>query len=144
VGPLREPDAANPPLPLLPSPLGLPVLRLVPFDCMLSPIPGRSDGNWFVRTFPSSSAFSESEAGRPLHYAFRGLLSVYSGYGLHARRVANATFYTEGFSSFVASATASIATGWNEPVPGRDFFPAEDQRLFTGALRFARYQMGLR
>jgi hypothetical protein len=38
---------------------------------------------------------------------------------LHARRVANATFYTEGFSSFVASAAASIATGWSEPVPGR-------------------------
>jgi hypothetical protein len=31
----------------------------------------------------------------------------------------NATFYTEGFSSFVASAAASIATGWSEPVPGR-------------------------
>jgi hypothetical protein len=93
--------------------------------------PGRSDGNLFARTFPSSSAFPESEAGRPLHYAFRGLLSVYSRYGLHAHRVAYATFYTEGFSSFVASAAASIATGWSEPVPGRDFSPAEDQRLFT-------------
>jgi len=39
--------------------------------------------------------------------------------------------YTEGFSSFVASTAASIATGWNERVPGRDFSPAEDQRLFT-------------
>jgi len=85
----------------------------------------------FARTFPSSSAFPESEAGRPLHYAFRGLLSVYSRYGLHARRVANATFCTEGFSSFVASAAASIATAWNEPAPGRNFSPAEDQRLFT-------------
>jgi len=28
-------------------------------------------------------------------------------YGLHARRVAYATLYTEGFSSFVASAAAS-------------------------------------
>jgi hypothetical protein len=70
-------------------------------------------------------------AGRPLHYAFRGLLSVYSRYGLPAHRVAYATFYTEGFSSFVASAAASIVTGWSEPVPGRDFSPAEDQRLFT-------------
>jgi hypothetical protein len=34
-------------------------------------------------------------------------------------RVAYATLYTEGFSSFVASAAASIATGWSEPVPGR-------------------------
>jgi hypothetical protein len=52
-------------------------------------------------------------------------------YGLHAHRVPYATFYTEGFSSFVASAAASVATGRNEPVPGRDFSPAEDQRLFT-------------
>jgi hypothetical protein len=93
--------------------------------------PGRSDGNLFARTFPSSSAFPEPKAGRPLHCRFRGLLSVYSRYGLHARRVAYATFYTEGFSSFVASATASIATGWNEPAPGRDSSPAEDQSLFT-------------
>jgi len=78
-----------------------------------------------------ATAFPESEAGWPLHCRFRGLLSVHSRYGLHARRVAYATFYTEGFSSFVASAAASIATGWNEPAPGRDFSPAEDQRLFT-------------
>jgi len=44
-------------------------------------------------------------------------------YGLHARRVAYATLYTEGFSSFVASAAASIATGWNEPVPVRVYLP---------------------
>jgi hypothetical protein len=84
-----------------------------------------------ARTIPFASAFRESEAGRLLRCRFRGLLSVYSRYGLHARRVAYATFYTEGFSSFVASAAASIATGWSEPVPGRDFSPAEDQRLFT-------------
>ena len=93
--------------------------------------PGRSDGNLFARTFPSSSAFPVRQVGRLLHQPFRGLLSVYSRYGLHARQVAYATFYTEGFSSFVASAAAPIATGWSEPVPGRDFPPAEDQRLFT-------------
>jgi serine/threonine protein kinase len=32
--------------------------------------------------------------------------------------VAIATLYTEGFSDFVASAAASIASGWSEPVPG--------------------------
>src|SRR6266852_6861277 len=30
-----------------------------------------------------------------------------------------ATLCTRGFSSFVASTTALIATGWSEPVPGR-------------------------
>jgi hypothetical protein len=107
------------------------VLRLIHFACMPSPIPRQVGWNLFARTIPFASAFPESEAGRLLRCRFRGLLSVYSRYGLHARRVAYATFYTEGFSSFVASAAASIATGWSEPVPGRDFSPAEDQRLFT-------------
>jgi hypothetical protein len=35
----------------------------------------------------------------------------------------HATLYTEGSDSFVASAAASIATGWSEPVPGRDLHP---------------------
>jgi hypothetical protein len=60
---------------------------------------------------------------------FRGLLSVYSRYGLHARRIAIAILYTEGFNGFVASAVASIATAWSEPVPGRVCLP-----LWTGAL----------
>jgi hypothetical protein len=89
--------------------------------------PGRSP-------FPRSDITTvapEIGACRLLHQSFRGLLSVYSRYRLNARRVAYATFYTEGFGSFVTSAAASIATAWNEPVPGRDFSPAEDQCLFT-------------
>ena len=34
-----------------------------------------------------------------------------------------ATLSTEGSDSFVASAAASIATGWSEPVPGRELHP---------------------
>ena len=34
-----------------------------------------------------------------------------------------ATLCTRGFSSFVASTTALIATGWSEPVPGRVYLP---------------------
>ena len=41
-----------------------------------------------------------------------------------------ATLCTRGFSSFVASTAALIATGWSEPVPGR-VTPAVDHRLFT-------------
>jgi hypothetical protein len=99
------------------------VLRIVPLARMPSPLPRQVQWNLFARTVPSSSAFPEIQAGRPLHHPFRGLLSVYSRYGLHARRVAVATLYTEGSSSFVASTAASIATGWSEPVPGRDFHP---------------------
>ena len=44
-------------------------------------------------------------------------------YSLHVRGVAIATLYIEGFSSFVTSTAVSIATGWSEPVPGRDLHP---------------------
>jgi hypothetical protein len=79
-----------------------------------------------VRSYSSStSAFPKSAAGRHLHHEFRGLLSVYSRYSLHARRVAIATLSIEGSSSFVTSTAASIATGWSEPVPGRVCLPLD-------------------
>ncbi|MGA9245157.1 MAG: hypothetical protein WBW03_24635, partial [Silvibacterium sp.] len=34
-----------------------------------------------------------------------------------------ATSYTGGFSGFVSSPAAPIATGWSDPVPGRDSHP---------------------
>ena len=40
------------------------------------------------------------------------------------------TFYIEGFSRFVASTTAPIATGWSESCRA-GFAPAEKQRLCT-------------
>jgi len=39
----------------------------------------------------------------------------------------------ESSDSFVASAAASIATGWSEPVPGREFHPLKSS-AFHGAL----------
>ena len=41
--------------------------------------------------------------------------------------------YTESPDSFVASAAASIATGWSEPVPGRELHPLKSS-AFHGAL----------
>src|SRR5437870_13820342 len=90
---------------------------------MPSSLPRQDRWNLSAHTVPSSSAFPVSQAGRLLHHPFRGLLSVHSRYGLHTRRVAYATLYTEGSSSFVTSTAASVATGWSEPVPGRDFHP---------------------
>ena len=92
--------------------------------------------NLFAHIVASASAFPVRKAGRLLHYPFRGLLSVHSRYGLHAHRVAIATLCIEGFSGFVTSTAASIVTGRNEPVPGRDFHP-----LWTSA--FARRTFGL-
>jgi hypothetical protein len=70
------------------SPLGLPVLRMVHFAYMPSLIPRQVEWNLFAHTIPSTSAFPETGAGRHLHHCFRGLLSVHSRYGLHARQVA--------------------------------------------------------
>src|ERR1700720_1888154 len=103
---------------------------MIHFAYMPSRIPRQVLLNLFARTIPPTLAFPRPGTGRPLHYAFRGLLSVYSRYGLHARQVAFATLCTRGFSSLVASTAALIATGWSEPVPGR-VTPAVDHRLFT-------------
>jgi len=42
------------------------------------------------------------------------LLSVHSRYGLHTRQTPHRALFTEGFSRFVTSTTAPIATGWSE------------------------------
>jgi hypothetical protein len=60
----------------------------------------------FTRASPSSSAFPYYMTSRFLHCRFRGLPSVRLRYGLHARQVAIATLYTEGFSGFVTSTAA--------------------------------------
>src|ERR1700730_15658356 len=44
-----------------------------------------------------------------------------------------ATLYTESSDSFVASAAVSIASGWSEPVPGRELHPLKSS-AFHGAL----------
>jgi hypothetical protein len=50
-------------------------------------------------------------------------------------RSRHATLSIESSDSFVASAAASIATGWSEPVPGRDFPP-----LKSSAFHDAHFQ----
>jgi hypothetical protein len=44
-----------------------------------------------------------------------------------------ATLYIESSDSFVASAAASIATGWSEPDPGQELHPLKSS-AFHGAL----------
>jgi hypothetical protein len=78
-----------------------------------------------ARTLPSASAFPRFAAGQLLHHPFRGLHSVHICYGLQTCQVAKATLYTRGFSSFVTSTTAPIATGWSEQFPGGTFTRCE-------------------
>jgi hypothetical protein len=115
---------------ILPAPpLGLPVLRLFSYVCMLSSLPRQDCWKLFAPTLPAAAAFPRRKLGRLLHCDFRGLLNVYPCYGLHTHRVAFTTLSTEGFSDFVASTAASVVTGWNEPVPGRGYLPLKNSAL---------------
>ena len=93
--------------------------------------PAATDGTYFARTFhrhrPSPSA---GRVGSCI--GCFGACSVFtSHYGLHDSPSRLTTLYIRGSGSFVASAAAPIATGWSEPVPGRDFQPAVDHLLYT-------------
>jgi hypothetical protein len=52
------------------------------------------------------------------------------------------TLSIESSDSFVASAAVSIATGWNEPVPGRELHPLKSS-AFHGALLRQQSDRGL-
>ena len=79
------------------------------------------------------TAFPVLKSGRLAHYPFRGLLDVYSRYGLHARQIPQRTLYTEGFNRFVTSTVAPIATGRSESCR-TGIAPAERQRFGTAHL----------
>src|SRR6202030_1112470 len=98
---------------------------------MLSPLPRHSGWAYCFAHFtqpyqPSPKGLS----GRPAHRPFRGLLGVHSRYGLHTRAV---TVYrdtlSEGFSHFVTSIAAPVASGWSVCRVG--FAPTGKRRLFT-------------
>jgi len=54
---------------------------------MPSPLPRQVRWSMLARVSPSTAAFPVKKSGRLLQLLFRGLLSVHSCYGLHARRV---------------------------------------------------------
>ena len=76
-----------------------------------------------------TAAFHFLAGSAPASYLFEAC-SRSLRYGLPARGVAYATLCTEGFSDFVTSIAAPIATGWNDSCRA-GFTPAEDARLFT-------------
>ena len=60
------------------------------------------------------SAFPDFRAGRPPHCSFRGLLSVHSRWACVLAESPLRSFSIGGFSRFVTSTTAPIATGWSD------------------------------
>jgi len=97
---------------------------------MLSPTTPAKRAELVVRTLRSVPAFPQSRQGRPSHRVFRGRLGVHSRYGLPACRQPEAASFLPGFSRFVASTTARIATRPGRPLPGQDFHLLE-QRTFA-------------
>src|ERR1035437_2983489 len=59
---------------------------------MPSPLSRQVPWSLFARPSPSTAAFPVKKSGRLLQLFFRGLLSVHSCYGLHARGVAKRPF----------------------------------------------------
>ena len=99
------------------------MLHLVLFACMPSPLP-RQVRSKLVRSYiPIVFGLPRISGGSAPVKPFSRPAQRSHCYGLQICQVAFATLYTRGFSSFVASAAAPIATGWSEPVPGRDFHP---------------------
>ncbi len=106
--------------------------------CAWSPLPacrrqypGRSDG--IIRSYDSISF------GLPRNRGGSAPALVFSRPAQRSIRLRPArspsrltTLCTRGFSSFVASTTALIATGWSEPVPGR-VYPRCGPSPFHGA-----------
>src|SRR6266478_3999037 len=98
---------------------------------MLSPLPRRSVWAYCFAHFTQPYQPSPKwQSGRPAHCPFRGLLGVHSRYGLHTRAV---TVYrdtlTRGFSHFVTSMSAPVASGWSGCRVG--LTPTGKRRLVT-------------
>src|SRR5258706_15448932 len=102
---------------------------------MLPPLPRRSVWAYCFAHFTQPCQPSpKGSSGRPAHRPFRGLLGVHSRYGLHTRAV---TVFrdtlSEGFSHFVTSMTAPVASGWSGCRVG--FAPTGKRRLITAHAR---------
>src|SRR5271168_5226099 len=120
----------------LTTPWGLPCCARFPCVHAVATTPAQRLGPASLTSPQSCQPSPIWQSGRPVHRHFRGLLGVHSRYGLHTRAV---TVYrdtlTVGFSHFVTSMTAPVASGWSGCRVG--LTP-------TGKRRVARRHCGLR
>jgi hypothetical protein len=134
--PLRHPrrpglSLASSQLIQLQSPLGLPVLPLVPFACMPSPLPRQLGRKLFARNLPPHRPSPSPRRVGTCIMIFEACSAFTHVTACTLAESSSRPFYIGGFSSFVASTAAPIATGWNEPVPGWDSHPLWTKRLCT-------------
>ena len=96
--------------------LGLPVLRALSLCTCCRHYPGAAAGRMiFSLVTQPCQPSPKGSSGRPAHRPFRGLLGVYSRYGLHTRHVTvfRDALVTRGFNRFVTSTVAPVASGWS-------------------------------
>src|ERR1035441_1170181 len=85
---------------------------------MPSPLPRQVRWSWFARLSPSTAAFPVKQSGRLLQLFFRGLLSVHSCYGLHARRVAKRPFPSKAPTALLPPLPLRLLPGGANQFPG--------------------------
>ena len=114
----------------LTTPWGLPCCVRFPCVHAVATTPAQRLGVLLCSFHPAVSAFPERVVGSACASTFRGLLGVHSRYGLHTRAV---TIYRdthpEGFSYFVTSIAAPVASGWSNSRVG--LTPTGKRRLST-------------
>ena len=114
----------------LTTPWGFPCCVRFPCVHAVATTPAQRLGVLFARFTQPYQPSPKGLSGRPAHCPFRGLLGVHSRYGLHTRAV---TVFrdtlTVGFSHFVASMTAPVASGWSGRRVG--LAPTGKRRLVT-------------
>ena len=110
--------------------LGLPVLRALSLCTCCRQYPGAATGRRLRSSHPAVSAFPEIAVGSACTSTFSRLarrsLALRPA---HSRRHLYVTSYTEGFSHFVTSMTAPVASGWSVRRVG--LAPTGKRRLLT-------------
>src|SRR5208283_3669967 len=106
---------------------------------MLSPLPRRVR-RWLRSSTTASVAFPKARLGRLSHYAFRGLRSVHSRYGLRTRRIAFRSFTPKAPPGLLPPQTlrllrarTTVARWDSDPLRTHDFHGAPSrERKRTG------------
>src|SRR5580658_5587972 len=110
--------------------MGLPVLRALSLCTCCRHYPGAATGRRLRSSRPAVSTFPENVVGSACTSSFSRLarrsLALRPA---HSRRHLYVTRYTEGFSHFVTSMTAPVASGWSVRRVG--LAPTGKRRLLT-------------
>jgi hypothetical protein len=110
--------------------LGLPVLRALSLCACCRHYPGAAAGRRPRSSHPAVTAFPDNVVGSACTSSFSRLAQRSLALRpAHSRRHLYVTCYTEGFSHFVTSMTAPVASGWSVRRVGLS--PAGKRRLLT-------------